>query len=92
MTVAQAKNGVVVSVRDEGIGVSPEARQRIFDLFYTTKDGGSGLGLPLSRQIMVAHRGSIRCESEPGQGTTFELWFPAGEAPAVGSPLAIPAE
>jgi two-component system sensor histidine kinase FlrB len=53
-----------------------DEHQRIFDLFYTTKANGSGLGLPLSQQIVVAHGGVIRCESAPGQGTVFELCFP----------------
>jgi signal transduction histidine kinase len=60
--------------------MTPEERARIFDLFYTTKETGTGLGLPLSQQIVVAHGGLIRCESAPGRGTTFELWFPAHEA------------
>ncbi|MGD8858831.1 MAG: ATP-binding protein [Myxococcales bacterium] len=72
--------GVVVRVTDEGAGMTPEERARIFDLFYTTKETGTGLGLPLSQQIVVAHGGLIRCESAPGRGTTFELWFPAHEA------------
>jgi signal transduction histidine kinase len=55
-----------------------EHKERIFDLFYTTKQRGSGLGLPLTQQIVVAHRGQIRCESELGRGTTFTLFFPAG--------------
>ena len=56
--------------------MEPEQKERIFDLFYTTKQRGSGLGLPLTQQIVVAHGGHIRCESSPGQGTVFTLFLP----------------
>ncbi len=69
--------GVAVRVVDDGPGISESERARVFDLFYTTKQHGSGLGLPLSQQIVVAHGGVIRCESAPGRGTVFDLWFPA---------------
>lgn len=67
---------VVLRVADEGSGMTEEQRARIFDIFYTTKVGGTGLGLPLSQQIVVAHGGILRCESVAGQGTVFELRFP----------------
>ena len=69
--------GVVVRVADDGPGMSEEDRARVFDLFYTTKQHGSGLGLPLSQQIVVAHGGVIRCESAPGRGAMFEISLPA---------------
>jgi signal transduction histidine kinase len=74
---AHIEGGVVIRVRDEGPGISDDQRLRMFDLFYTTKAGGTGLGLPLSQQIVVAHGGVIRCDSAPGAGTVFELCFPA---------------
>jgi signal transduction histidine kinase len=74
--------GVDLSIRDSGVGMDAEQKQRVFDLFYTTKQRGSGLGLPLTQQIVVAHGGQIRCDSEPGQGTTFTLHFPATQTPA----------
>jgi two-component system, NtrC family, sensor kinase len=89
LQVATFGGGVVLRVVDDGAGMTDEQRARIFDLFYTTKAGGTGLGLPLSQQIVVAHGGTMRCESAPGKGTSFELWFPlhrgaAGQAePAV---------
>jgi two-component system NtrC family sensor kinase len=69
--------GVELSMCDDGVGMEPEQKERIFDLFYTTKQRGSGLGLPLTQQIVVAHGGHIRCESSPGNGTTFTLFLPA---------------
>jgi two-component system, NtrC family, sensor kinase len=68
--------GVELSVCDDGVGMEPEQKERIFDLFYTTKQRGSGLGLPLTQQIVVAHGGQIRCESSPGHGTVFTLFLP----------------
>ncbi len=75
--VAREGAGVVLRVIDRGEGMTPEQRARIFDLFFTTKTHGTGLGLPLSQQIIAAHGGQLRCESAVGEGTTFELWFPA---------------
>jgi PAS domain S-box-containing protein len=74
--------GVLVSVRDEGSGIPEAERERIFDLFYTTKERGTGLGLPLTQQIVVAHGGHIRCEGGPHRGTRFELWLPFAEEPS----------
>jgi signal transduction histidine kinase len=74
------ESGVALSVCDDGVGMEPEQKERIFDLFYTTKQRGSGLGLPLTQQIVVAHGGHIRCESSPGNGTTFTLFLPAARA------------
>ena len=69
-------DGVELSIRDTGVGMDAEQKERIFDLFYTTKQRGSGLGLPLTQQIVVAHGGHIRCESSPGRGTEFKLFLP----------------
>jgi PAS domain S-box-containing protein len=83
-------DGVEVRVRDEGPGIPDAERERIFDLFYTTKERGTGLGLPLTQQIVVAHGGHIRCEGGPGRGTTFDLWLPIADEPSDGprTPLA----
>ena len=80
----EEKAGVALMVRDHGVGMDGEQKERIFDLFYTTKQRGSGLGLPLTQQIVVAHRGHIRCESSPGRGTTFTLFFPAAKSERAG--------
>ncbi len=75
---------VVLTVQDEGEGIPEAQRARIFDLFYTTKERGTGLGLPLTRQIVVAHGGQIRCEGGDDGGTIFELVFPAAKESVVG--------
>ncbi|HEX7481201.1 MAG TPA: ATP-binding protein [Polyangiales bacterium] len=90
---AQRKgDGVEVTVRDQGVGMDAEHKERIFDLFYTTKQRGSGLGLPLTQQIVVAHGGQIRCESAPGEGTVFTLHFPAARLADKLEPDALVAE
>jgi signal transduction histidine kinase len=55
--------------------MSPEQTKNIFIPFYTTKQGGSGVGLSLSRQIMRMHGGNISVRSQEGEGTTFKLTF-----------------
>lgn len=66
-----------IEVCDNGQGILPEAMEKIFIPFFTTKARGSGIGLSLCKQIMALHRGFIRVASEPGKGTTFTLQFPA---------------
>ena len=66
---------IVFTVRDNGQGVVPEAVDRIFVPFFTTKQGGSGIGLSLSRQIINRHGGSLSVESAPGQGSLFTIVF-----------------
>jgi nitrogen fixation/metabolism regulation signal transduction histidine kinase len=85
VSATRAAGGVAVCVRDHGAGIDPAVREHIFDLFYTTKERGTGLGLPLTQQIVVAHGGTIECVGEPEGGTTFHLWFPqASEARSPG--------
>jgi two-component system, NtrC family, nitrogen regulation sensor histidine kinase NtrY len=72
----QEDNGrTAIEVADNGPGITPEAQEKIFIPFYTTKPTGSGIGLSLSRQIMRMHNGSISVQSELGEGTTFKLRF-----------------
>ena len=67
---------VAISVADNGEGILPEVLDKIFVPFFTTKEGGSGIGLSLCRQIMHLHGGSITATSPPGTGTCFTLLFP----------------
>jgi nitrogen fixation/metabolism regulation signal transduction histidine kinase len=66
---------VNISLSDNGPGIVPEAREKIFVPFFTTKKSGSGIGLSLSRQIMRQHRGGITVTSDPNKQTTFKLIF-----------------
>ncbi|MCX6569631.1 MAG: ATP-binding protein, partial [Candidatus Aminicenantes bacterium] len=68
-----------ISVRDSGPGMSKETVDRIFDLYFSTKDAGTGLGLPIAKKIVEEHGGAIRVVSGPGQGTTVVIDLPAGE-------------
>lgn len=70
------ENGVEIVIRDNGPGIPQEIQEEIFDPFYSTKEEGTGLGLPLTQQIIVGHGGSIVCHSEGGQGTSFVMVFP----------------
>ncbi len=66
---------LVITVADNGSGMSEEVMDKIFIPFFSTKKHGSGIGLSLCKQIMMLHRGNIRVQSTEGQGTTFLLQF-----------------
>jgi PAS domain S-box-containing protein len=68
-------------VSDQGMGIAPEKKNKIFDLYYTTKPNGSGIGLAFTFRVIQLHHGRIEVISEPGQGTTFELMFPVARLP-----------
>lgn len=70
-----ADNHVIIQVEDNGPGIIPEALEKIFIPFYTTKKGGSGIGLSWSRQILNLHKGTLTIQSKPGHGTVFTLHF-----------------
>ena len=63
---------------DTGIGIAPEVLPRLFDTFFSTKEGGSGLGLALTQQIVKDHGGELSVESQVGRGTTFTVSIPRG--------------
>jgi CheY-like chemotaxis protein len=77
-------NYVKVTVSDTGQGIAPEAIDRIFDPYFTTKEvgNGSGMGLSVVHGIIKSHRGAISVESELGKGTTFSVLFPVVEKQA----------
>jgi signal transduction histidine kinase len=84
--------GVMLELIDTGPGMDAETLGKVFGAFYTTKQGGSGLGLPTARKIVEAHGGTIDVESAPGRGTKVTIWLPApprlpkGGRPATGTP------
>ena len=71
-----------VSVIDTGPGMAPDVLARMFQPYFTTKAGGSGLGLPTSKRLIEAHGGRIDVHSEPARGTSFTIWLPARAEPA----------
>lgn len=79
VTAVQGERTATISVRDTGAGMSRETAERIFDLYFSTKDGGTGLGLPITRKIVEEHGGAIRVASAPGKGTTVTVELPLAE-------------
>jgi PAS domain S-box-containing protein len=84
LTLAARRDGemILAEVRDQGCGIPPEAQEKIFELYYTTKgdQGGSGIGLAQTYQIMQWHYGSVQFDSIVGAGTTFRLRLPTAAA------------
>jgi signal transduction histidine kinase len=76
LLVSRRDNGVEVSVRDTGDGISPEHAARLFQPYFTTKKHGTGLGLFVTRQLVTDHGGTVTFESRVGEGTTFRVFLP----------------
>lgn len=67
---------VRLHVQDSGTGIPAEIRHRVFDIYFSTKPSGTGLGLPITKKIVEEHGGTITIQSEPGRGTCVTLDFP----------------
>ena len=77
MVTTEGGNGVVrIAVSDTGRGMSKAELDRAFDDFYTTKAGGTGLGLSIVRRLVLDSHGSLKVETEPGEGSTFVVEIP----------------
>ena len=82
VTVAAMHGAAVLTVSDTGVGIPEESQPHVFERFYrvdkarSREEGGSGLGLAICRSIVEAHGGTIACESQPGQGSTFTVRLP----------------
>jgi signal transduction histidine kinase len=74
--VSNGGEEVLLSVRDNGLGIPAEQMTHIFEPFYTTKSEGTGLGLAISYGIVERHGGTIEVSSQPDQGTTFVVRLP----------------
>lgn len=87
-TRAGTAGDVVLEICDNGPGIPEDARERIFDVFYSKRGGGTGLGLPIARQVIELHGGTIAVESVVGTGTVFRIRLPrrhqSGERSAPG--------
>ncbi len=68
---------LLISVSDTGVGLPPEQADQIFSAFFTTKDNGTGMGLPISRSIIESHGGRLWAAGAPGRGATFQFTLPA---------------
>ena len=82
ITLALRRSGesAIISVADSGKGISPEDQKKIFQLFFTTRPGGSGIGLANTFRFVQLHNGQIEFESEVGRGTTFRVELPLAHA------------
>jgi signal transduction histidine kinase len=79
IVTAQGTDGVVVEVRDSGIGLDPDRAERVFEAFYTTKTEGIGIGLSISRSIVEAHGGRLWATPNEPHGTVFRFSLPGAE-------------
>jgi PAS domain S-box-containing protein len=82
ITAHRNEDAVITEVRDQGTGIPVAVQDKIFELYFTTKKSGSGIGLAQTYQIMMWHYGSVDFESEEGKGTTFRLRLPLAESRA----------
>ena len=83
LTRDREQNGtphVRLAIQDTGEGIPQEMLHRIFDPFFTTKSQGTGLGLSVAHGIIQDHLGLIECASQPGNGTTFNIYFPLAQS------------
>jgi signal transduction histidine kinase len=69
-------DAVILEVSDTGQGIPPEIERRLFDPFFSTKEGGTGLGLPIAARIVEKHGGLVQYQTRPGHGTTFGVVLP----------------
>ena len=67
---------ITISIQDSGVGIPDEDMNKLFDPFFSTKEGGIGLGLSIAHRIIDQHHGKIEVESNPGKGTLFSIWLP----------------
>ena len=80
ISARRENNAVVAEIRDEGAGIPQDVHDKIFELYFTTKKDGSGIGLAQTYQILQWHYGSVDFESNDGTGTVFRFHIPAGAA------------
>src|SRR5581483_3320346 len=76
LTLHRIDGSVVAEIQDSGGGIPAEVQDKIFNLYFTTKKAGSGIGLPMTYRIMQLHQGSVEFESEEHIGTKFRLALP----------------
>jgi signal transduction histidine kinase len=79
LAASREDGGHAIEVRDTGRGIDPDQLPRIFDLYFTTKPEGTGVGLAVTQQIVAAHKKTIEVDSRPGGGTTMTVRLPRGE-------------
>lgn len=84
ISTEQDETGVLVAVRDSGPGIDPTHLERVFDAFYTTKSGGTGMGLSICRSIIHAHGGNLWAETNKPRGAVFQFTLPGTDDELMG--------
>ena len=92
LTAKRDGDSALISVRDQGAGIPENIRDKVFNLYFTTKTGGSGIGLAMAYRVVQLHHGSVEFTSIIDHGTTFYLRFPLAEAAANGDVPAVAKE
>ncbi|EMR02308.1 PAS domain-containing sensor histidine kinase [Cesiribacter andamanensis] len=77
--ICQLADSIQLTIRDNGCGMSPQQQEKIFDMYYTTKPSGTGVGLANVKAILQDHEARIEVESSPGKGTVFTVIFPLAQ-------------
>ncbi len=91
LSLKREPDTVLLTIRDQGPGIPTDIRDKVFNLYFTTKKGGSGIGLAMAYRVVQLHHGSLEFTSVAGHGTTFYLRFPLAE-PAKGEPSRVQSE
>lgn len=80
ISARREEDSIITEIQDQGSGIPPEVQEKIFELYFSTKKGGSGIGLAQTYQVMQWHYGSVDFETQIGQGTIFRLRLPLAES------------
>lgn len=94
LSIATRRDGEsgLITVRDQGAGIPPEIHDKVFNLYFTTKKGGSGIGLAMAYRVVQLHHGSLEFNSVPEHGTTFYLRFPLADVASRNEPRVVAPE
>jgi signal transduction histidine kinase len=91
LSLRREPESALLTIRDQGPGIPADIRDKVFNLYFTTKKGGSGIGLAMAYRVVQLHHGSLEFTSIAGHGTTFHLRFPLAE-PTKGEPPRVQSE
>jgi signal transduction histidine kinase len=92
LAVRREGDGALITVRDQGAGIPEDIRDKVFNLYFTTKKGGSGIGLAMAYRVVQLHHGTVEFISVTGQGTTFYLRFPLADSAGANEPARVAPE
>ena len=84
LSARTVEGGVEIEVADHGVGIPADVQPRVFDLYFTTRREGTGIGLAVVRQVVQLHGGRVALDSSPGQGTRVTMTLPERSAEPAG--------